>query len=131
MSEEPDLFIQPNWWVDVIADYPTKRGKPSYWQDSGRCHLRDNKFRRLADCAEKGRAGVLGIVVATKEYMWLEITRDLLEELKNPPPRGRRVQRIETHWPYGGKPAVELRLQKLGVQFRPVSVFPSCLPFVP
>jgi len=129
VSEEPDLFIPPDWWVDIMADYPTRRGKPSYWKDSRRLHLRDNKFRRLVERAQRGRAGVLGVVVQEGEYFWLEITPALARELEAPPPRGRRLRRLETHWPYGGKPAVELRLDRLGVAFRPLEDFPAGLPF--
>ena len=31
--------------------------------------------------------------------------------LASPPTRNRRIYRIETHWPFGGKPAIALNLR--------------------
>ena len=134
VSEEPDLQIQlpdATWWVDVVTDFPTQRGAPSYWQHSRRCHLRDNKFQRLMEKVQEGaRVGLIGISVGTKTYFGMEFTPDLLQELQNPPRRNRRIYREETHWPYGGKPAIVLNLRLLQVKFRPFSAFPKGLPFL-
>lgn len=134
VTEEPDLCVtydKERWWLDILADYPTKQGKPSFWKDTKRCHLRDNKFLRLVEYArnEDEHAGVIGIVIKEQEYFWLEITPELADEMDNPPPKGRRIRRIKTHWPYGGKPAVELKLRRLGVQYFPLTAFPQGTPF--
>jgi len=79
---------------------------------------------------EGAKVGLIGISVGAKSYFGLELMRELEEELANPPKRNRRIYRIETHWPYGGKPAVALNLRLLGVQFYPFCEFPKGLPFV-
>lgn len=134
ITEEPDLWLKsPDgkvWWLDVLADYPTKKGAPSYWQTQMRCELRDNKFRRLLEKRLEGvQAGVIGISVGTKTYFGLALSDELIQELENPPQRNRRIRRIETHWPYGGKPAISLNLRLLSVQFFPFREFPKGLPF--
>ncbi|MFA4028869.1 MAG: hypothetical protein GDYSWBUE_001251, partial [Candidatus Fervidibacterota bacterium] len=134
VTEEPDLVLMTprgeTWWLDVVTDYPTKRGAPSYWMETRRCELRDNKFRRLMEKRKEGaKVGLIGISVGSKSYFGLELTRELEEELANPPKRNRRIYRIETHWPYGGKPAVALNLRLLGAQFYPFREFPKGLPF--
>ena len=40
--------------------------------------------------------------------------------LESPPTRNRRIYRIETHWLFGGKPAVALNLRLLQVEFHHV-----------
>jgi hypothetical protein len=50
--------------------------------------------------------------------------------LESPPTRNRRVYRIETHLPFGGKPAVALNLRLLQGEFHPLKDFPKELPFV-
>jgi hypothetical protein len=40
--------------------------------------------------------------------------------LASPPTRNRRIYRIETHWPFGGKPAVALNLRLLQGRVPPV-----------
>lgn len=135
VTEEPDLVLMTprgeTWWLDIVTDYPTKRGASSYWMETRRCELRDNKFRRLMEKRKEGaKVGLIGISVGAKSYFGLELMRELEEELANPPKRNRRIYRIETHWPYGGKPAVALNLRLLGVQFYPFCEFPKGLPFV-
>lgn len=134
ISEEPDIqIIVPSgqvWKMDIVADYPTQRGAASFWEEKKRCHLRDSKFQRLVKERENGyRAGLIGVSVGTSKYFGLELTSNLLEQLNNPPARGRLINRRETHWAYGGKPAIELNLRLLGVQFRDLSEFPEGLPF--
>lgn len=134
ITEEPDLVLRTKkgeiWWLDVLTDFPTKRGAPSYWMKTKRCDLRDNKFRRLTEKREEGaRVGLIGISVGAKKYFGLELTDELASELANPPKRNRRIYRNETHWPFGGKPVITLNLRLLGVQFRPFSEFPKGLPF--
>ena len=134
VTEEPDLWLRTTlgetWWLDVLTDYPMRRGALSYWLEKRRCDLRDNKFKRLMAKREEGaQVGLIGVSVGVKQYFGLALSDDLLEELENPPKRNRRVQRLETHWPYGGKPVVSLNLRLLGVQFRPFHEFPKGLPF--
>lgn len=134
ITEEPDLHlitsIGQSWWLDVLTDYPTQRGAQSYWQEEHRCDLRDNKFKRLIEKRKgENRVGLIGISVGTKSYFGLEITDDLVNEWETPPKRNPRIFRVETHWPYGGKPATVLKLWSLGVQFRPFAEFPKGLPF--
>ncbi len=134
ISGEADLQLtMPTgevWWFDVLTDYPTQRGAASYWQERHRCDLRDRKFHRLAEKINEGdRAGLIGISVGTKSYFGLEITMALVEELESPPPRNRRIYRVETHWPFGGKPAITLNLRLLQVEFYPFREFPKGLPF--
>lgn len=134
VTEEPDLVLTtPNgetWWLDVVTDYPTKRGALSYWMETKRCELRDNKFKRLMEKRVEGaRVGLIGISVGAKNYFGLELTNELKEELEKPPKRNRRIYRIETHWPFGGKPAIALNLRLLNVQFCPFREFPKGLPF--
>jgi hypothetical protein len=134
VTEEPDLVLtissEETWWLDVVTDYPTKRGALSYWMETKRCELRDNKFRRLMEKRKEGaRVGLIGISVGAKRYWGLELTDELERELKNPPKRNRRIYHIETHWPFGGKPAIALNLRLLGVQFYPFCEFPKGLPF--
>jgi len=50
--------------------------------------------------------------------------------LASPPTRSRRIHRIETHWLFGGKPAVALNLCLLQGEFHPLIDFPKGLPFV-
>jgi len=50
--------------------------------------------------------------------------------LASPPTRNRRIYRIETHWPFGGKPAIALNLRLLQVKFHPFVELPKGLPFV-
>jgi hypothetical protein len=50
--------------------------------------------------------------------------------LASPPTRNRRIYRIETRLPFGGKPAVALNLRLLQVEFHPLKDFPKGLPFV-
>jgi hypothetical protein len=128
VTEEPDLWLRTPtgeiWWLDVLTDYPMKRGALSYWLEKRRCDLRDNKFKRLMEKREEGaRVGLIGVSIGTKKYFGLALTDDLMEELENPPKRNRRIQRIKTHWPYGGKPAISLNLRLLGVQFHPFHNF--------
>lgn len=135
VTEEPDLWLRTPtgeiWWLDVLTDYPMKRGALSYWLEKKRCDLRDNKFKRLMEKREEGaQVGLIGVSIGTKKYFGLALTDDLMEELENPPKRNRRIQRIKTHWPYGGKPAISLNLRLLGVQFHPFHEFPKGLPFV-
>jgi hypothetical protein len=132
---EPDILIatssREEWYTDILSDYPTERGAISYWKDAKRCDLRDNKFRRLADKLQEGyQAGLIGVSVGAKEYFGLEITHELVAELESPPARNRRIYRVETHWPFGGKPAIALNLNLLRVQFLPIREFPKGLPFV-
>jgi len=49
--------------------------------------------------------------------------------LESPPKRNRRIYRIETHWPFGGKPAIALNLRLLQVEFHPFVELPKGLPF--
>jgi len=49
--------------------------------------------------------------------------------LASPPTRNRRIYRIETHWLFGGKPAVALNLRLLQGEFHPLKDFPKGLPF--
>ncbi len=135
VTEEPDLWLRTPtgeiWWLDVLTDYPMKRGALSYWLEKKRCDLRDNKFKRLMEKREEGaQVGLIGVSIGTKKYFGLALTDDLMEELENPPKRNRRIQRIKTHWPYGGKTAISLNLRLLGVQFHPFHEFPKGLPFV-
>jgi hypothetical protein len=134
VTEEPDLWLRTpvgeTWWLDVLTDYPTRRGALSYWLEKRRCDLRDNKFKRLMAKREEGaQVGLIGVSVGAKSYFGLALSDDLLLELENPPKRNRRIQRIETHWAYGGKPAISLNLRLLGVQFHPFHEFPKDLPF--
>jgi len=134
VTEEPDLWLRTPvgeiWWLDVLTDYPMKCGALSYWLEKKRCDLRDNKFKQLmAKRKEGAQVGIIGVSVGTKKYFGLALTDDLLEELANPPKRNRRIQRIETHWAYGGKPVVSLNLRLLGIQFYPFHEFPKGLPF--
>jgi hypothetical protein len=134
VTEEPDLWLRTpvgeTWWLDVLTDYPTRRGALSYWLEKRRCDLRDNKFKRLMAKREEGaQVGLIGVSVGAKSYFGLALSDDLLLELENPPKRNRRIQRIETHWAYGGKPAISLNLRLLGVQFHPFHEFPKGLPF--
>lgn len=120
VSEEPDLrvVVAVPWYLDVITDYPTRQSNPSFWKARYRCHLRDKKLPRLKEVTESGfRAGVIGIVVALAEYFFLEVTPFI------------QAKYIETHWAYGGKPAWELNLRRLGVPFFSLSEFPKGLPF--
>jgi hypothetical protein len=50
--------------------------------------------------------------------------------LASPPTRNRRIYRIETRLPFGGKPAVALNLRLLQGEFHPLKDFPKGLPFV-
>jgi hypothetical protein len=134
VTEEPDLWLRTpvgeTWWLDVLTDYPTRRGALSYWLEKRWCDLRDNKFKRLMAKREEGaQVGLIGVSVGAKSYFGLALSDDLLLELENPPKRNRRIQRIETHWAYGGKPAISLNLRLLGVQFHPFHEFPKGLPF--
>ena len=134
VTEEPDLWLRTlvgeTWWLDVLTDYPTRRGALSYWLEKRRCDLRDNKFKRLMAKREEGaQVGLIGVSVGAKSYFGLALSDDLLLELENPLKRNRRIQRIETHWAYGGKPAISLNLRLLGVQFHPFHEFPKGLPF--
>jgi hypothetical protein len=134
VTEEPDLWLRTpvgeTWWLDVLTDYPTRRGALSYWLEKRRCDLRDNKFKRLMAKREEGaQVGLIGVSVGAKSHFGLALSDDLLLELENPPKRNRRIQRIETHWAYGGKPAISLNLRLLGVQFHPFHEFPKGLPF--
>ncbi len=134
VTEEPDLWLRTHtgeiWWIDVLTDYPMRRGALSYWLEKRRCDLRDNKFKRLMAKREEGaQVGLIGVSVGAKSYLGLALSDDLLVELENPPKRNRRIQRIETHWAYGGKPAISLNLHLLGVQFLPFHEFPKGLPF--
>jgi len=135
VTEEPDLWLRTPtgeiWWLDVLTDYPMKGGALSYWLEKRRCDLRDNKFKRLMEKRQEegAQVGLIGISVGAKKYFGLALTNDLMEELENPPKRNRRIQRIKTHWPYGGKPAISLNLRLLGVQFYPFHEFPKGLPF--
>ncbi len=135
VTEEPDLWLRTpkgeTWWLDVLADYPMRRGALSYWLEKKRCDLRDNKFKRLMvkRLEEGAQVGLIGVSVGVKQYFGLALSDDLLKELENPPKRNRRVQRLETHWPYGGKPVIRLNLRLLGVQFYPFNEFPKGLPF--
>ncbi|MGQ9461802.1 MAG: hypothetical protein ACUVRR_01880 [Candidatus Fervidibacter sp.] len=79
--------------------------------------------------SEGGRVGLIGISVGTKSYFGLELTDELINELRQPPKRNRRIYCVETHWPYGGKPAVVLDLKSLCVQFCEFVNFPEELPF--
>ncbi len=135
ISEEADLQLTTPtgevWWLDVLTDYPTQRGAASYWQERRRCDLRDRKFYRLAEKINEGhRAGLIGISVGTKSCFGLEITTALVKELGSPPKRNRRIYRVETHWPFGGKPAITLNLRLLQVEFYPFKDLPTGLPFV-
>ena len=49
--------------------------------------------------------------------------------LASPPTRNRRIYRIETHLPFGGKPAIALNLRLLQVKFHPFVELPKGLPF--
>ena len=49
--------------------------------------------------------------------------------LASPPTRNRRIYRIETHWLFGGKPAIALNLRLLQVKFHPFVELPKGLPF--
>ncbi len=134
-SVEPDILITTStgeqWYSDILSDYPTERGAISYWKHTKRCDLRDNKLCRLAEQLQEGhRVGLVGVSVGAKEHFGIEITRELVEELQSPPTRNRRIYRTETHWPFGGKPAVRLNLNLLKVQFLPIREFPRGLPFV-
>jgi hypothetical protein len=134
ISEEADLKLTTPageiWWIDVLTDYPTQRGADSYWQETRRCELRDRKFHRLAEKVSVGtRAGLIGVSVGTKNYFGLEITTELMQALESPPKRNRRIYRIETHWPFGGKPAIALNLRLLQVEFHPFVELPKGLPF--
>jgi hypothetical protein len=134
VTEEPDLWLRTpvgeTWWLDVLTDYPTRQGALSYWLEKGWCDLRDNKFKRLMAKREEGaQVGLIGVSVGAKSYFGLALSDDLLVELENPPKRNRRIKRIETHWAYGGKPAISLNLRLLGVQFHPFHEFPKGLPF--
>jgi hypothetical protein len=135
IAEEADLKLTTPagevWWIDVLTDYPTQRGADSYWQKTRRCELRDRKFDRLVEKIGVGtRAGLIGVSVGTKSYFGLEITHELKQALASPPKRNRRIYRIETHWPFGGKPAIALNLRLLQVEFYPFKDFPKGLPFV-
>jgi hypothetical protein len=68
--------------------------------------------------------------VGTKSYFGLEITTELMQALASPPTRNRRIYRIETRLPFGGKPAVALNLRLLQGEFHPLKDFPKGLPFV-
>ena len=134
VTEEPDLRLRTPtgeiWWLDVLTDYPMRQGALSYWLEKRRCDLRDNKFKRLMAKREEGaQVGLIGVSVGAKSYFGLALSDDLLVELENPPKRNRRIQRIETHWAYGGKPVISLNLRLLGVQFYPFYEFPKGLPF--
>lgn len=134
ITEEPDLILKTPkgeiWWLDVVTDYPTKKGELSYWRAKLRCELRDNKFKRLMEKRQEGaKVGLIGISVGSKSYFGLELTNELEAELSTPPSHNRRIWRVETHWPYGGKPAVVLNLRLLGIQFYPFREFPKGLPF--
>lgn len=99
VTEEPDLWLRTLtgeiWWLDVLTDYPMKRGALSYWLEKKRCDLRDNKFKRLMEKREEGaQVGLIGVSIGTKKYFGLALTDDLMEELENPPKRNRRIQRI-------------------------------------
>jgi hypothetical protein len=130
ISEEADLKLTTPageiWWIDVLTDYPTQRGADSYWQKTRRCELRDRKFHRLVEKVSVGtRAGLIGVSVGTKSYFGLEITTELMQALESPPKRNRRIYRIETHWPFGGKPAIALNLRLLQVEFHPFVELPQ------
>jgi hypothetical protein len=49
--------------------------------------------------------------------------------LSSPPTRNRRIYRIETRLPFGGKPAIALNLRLLQVKFHPFVELPKGLPF--
>lgn len=119
VKEEPDLqLITPKdiWHLDLITDYP-KKNYVSFWKKHKRCHLRDKKFERLKEQIKPGhRAGIIGIVVVSAEYFALEIKEDT------------PAIRIESHWAYGRKPAYELRLGDLGVEYYPLNELPRGLP---
>jgi hypothetical protein len=135
ISGEPDLKLinkqSEVWWLDVLMDYPTRGGAASYWQEKFQCDLRDEKFNRLAEKVKErqGRAGLIGISVGTKNYFGLEITTDLIQALESPPECNEPIYRIETHWPFGGKPAIALNLRLLQVEFHPFVELPKGLPF--
>jgi hypothetical protein len=97
VTEEPDLWLRTpvgeTWWLDVLTDYPTRRGALSYWLEKRRCDLRDNKFKRLMAKREEGaQVGLIGVSVGAKSYFGLALSDDLLVELENPPKRNRRIQ---------------------------------------
>lgn len=73
---------------------------------------------------------ILRRAIGTKSYFGLELTDELISELRQPPKRNRRIYRIETHWSYGGKPAITLNLKLLGVEFHDFADFPKGLSFV-
>jgi hypothetical protein len=87
VTEEPDLWLRTPtgeiWWLDVLTDYPMKRGALSYWLEKKRCDLRDNKFKRLMEKREEGaQVGLISVSIGTKKYFGLALTDDLMEELE-------------------------------------------------
>ncbi|MEM4722106.1 MAG: hypothetical protein QXT73_08620 [Candidatus Methanomethylicaceae archaeon] len=122
-TEEPDLLIIPpsgrRIWVDVVSDYPDPdKKRDSYWKQIGQCDLRDNKYRRLLSVSTKGyEPGLLGILVGSCEFFFVLLTPEL--------EHNGVIKHIPSHPPFGGKPAVALRLRQMNVEFAPLTSLPE------
>ncbi len=84
VEAECDLKIIPKnrdnkeIFIEVIANYPTKSGFASFWEEKGFLDLRDKKFHKLLDNHIQGAlVFILGVVVAKGQIFLMKIDNNL------------------------------------------------------
>ncbi|MBT3297452.1 hypothetical protein HN385_00855 [archaeon] len=88
VEAECDLKIIPrnknnkNIFIEVIANYPTKSGFASFWEEKGFLDLKDKKFHKLLDHHIQGNLIlILGMVVAKNQFFLMRVDNNL--KIKN------------------------------------------------
>lgn len=92
-AASPDLKIRTgNSFVklELVEDFT------GYWKKNERIELRDNKY----DNIKKEHGIILGLDFKEKRFFLL-------------PAENSEAKKIESHWPYGGKPAYSINLEKV------------------
>lgn len=78
VSADSDLLVINNRkkiFIEIIANYPTRRGFSSFWEQNGSFDLRDFKLNNLLRESESGTVFIVGIVVAKSKFFIMEINR--------------------------------------------------------
>lgn len=64
--------------IEVIANYPTRSGFASFWEEKGFLDLRDKKFHKLLDNHIQGSlVFIVGVVVAKGQFFLMKIDNNL------------------------------------------------------
>ncbi len=76
--------------LELMCDYT------GYWAKTHRMDLRDSKFEKMRD----SQSLFLGVSLIDNTYILLDFTKEI------------EAKYIQSHWPYGGKPAYSVKLSQ-------------------